>query len=141
MKELFEELEQLNQLKEGKTMGLVSVNYTANDITRKKGPQIAASLRAILEPKGIMFTNGDREGDVNLIAGKSGRRGGSYGYAFAVAKMQKGFKIDTGYHEFKYRDSVVNAAVRKVISQFDLDSNYEWDRGMGVFVWNIWELT
>jgi len=64
---------------------------------------------------------------------KDGRK---YGLAFAVSKFD--FIQDLPNHEFRYRSNEVEEDLKEIITRRkDLNPTVKYDRGCGVFVWNI----
>ena len=64
--------------------------------------------------------------------------GGKYGFSFGISKFDKKFNVTLSNSEFRYKDTEVFAAIAAVIKRHEwLSSQYKWDRGHGVFVFNL----
>jgi hypothetical protein len=108
---------------------LPAVEYKANDQSKLHHYEVVTMLR---EAFPFHFVSTKSPNDIDLIYSKEY----GYGYAFAIAKLDKLFieMIDGG---FRYRDDVVLKALRAIIKKFQMKPKIYYDRGHGVFVWNI----
>jgi len=118
------------------TLGLPNVTDESNETTQQLKEKVEEILIVELSQKhGIVFaSHADGENCVDLI--KSNKTG-QYGFAFACTKFDKNFRENIG-NEFRYKDKEVEKAIRKLFKEIKgLDGKVKYDRGMGVFVWNI----
>lgn len=60
------------------------------------------------------------------------------GVAFAIGKSDRNFFEKVGRHEFRYRSDLIEDGLRAIVEQHDLKDEVLWDRGMGVFVYNLY---
>lgn len=60
------------------------------------------------------------------------------GVAFGVAKFSSGLMEDVGVSAFRYRDPEVREALVGVIQTHGLAPEIRWDRGGGMFVFNLY---
>lgn len=109
---------------------LESVDYRGNKITKALKPKLVAFLNERITE--FKFMSLDSEGDVDLIEEDEG-----YGFGFAVAKADDGFRQDLGGNTFEYKDEHVQNVLCEAIKEFDMKPVIKWDRGHGVFVFNI----
>lgn len=58
--------------------------------------------------------------------------------AFAIGKSDRNFFEKIGQHKFRYRSDLIEDGLRGVIAKNDLKEEVFWDRGMGVFVYNLY---
>jgi len=73
------------------------------------------------------------DGEIDTI-----RFGTTYGFGFAISKFDPNFRKPLEGTEFRYMDQEVKAVLKTIIHELDLVHRIDWDRGMGVFVYNIW---
>ena len=79
----------------------------------------------------ITFSNVDEKGKVDFI-----EEDGEYGFAFAFSKFDDSFREDSA-SGFRYKDSEVKSALKEVIKDLGMKELIKWDRGSGVFVFNV----
>jgi len=119
------------------TIGLSAVDDDSNEKSQGLKEKVEEILIAELTQKhGIRFaSHADGEGCVDLIKTKPG---GQYGFAFACTKFDDNFRESMGRSEFRYKEKEVKQAIGKIFEEIkDLDPAVKYDRGMGVFVYNI----
>lgn len=64
--------------------------------------------------------------------------GGRYGFAFALDKFDDAFNENLSDGTFRYRHDEVVEILKRLISETpELANKLCWDRGMGVFVYNL----
>jgi len=111
--------------------GLDNVEYIGNEKTEELKSKIEEFLkREITEKYGIEILN---KGKVDLIKIKNINK---YGFAFAISKFDENFK-ESREGQFRYKTVEVNKTIKKMINEFDLIPVVGYDRGTGVFVYNI----
>ena len=119
------------------TLGLPNVDNESNDKSRELKPEVEEILfREITTKEGIEFvSHSTGKGKVDLIKNKKTNQ---YGFAFACSKFDDNFKEDLRGRGYRYRDVEVKQAIRKMFQEIEgLDTKVKYDRGSGVFVWNI----
>jgi len=62
---------------------------------------------------------------------------GGYGLSFAVNKGSPGFRREYGTF-FEYRHDEVVEILKTIIDELGLKPEFQWDRGMGNFVYELW---
>ena len=61
------------------------------------------------------------------------------GLAFAISKFEPSFIVNLPGSTFRYRDTEVQEALRGIIGRrAECSGLVRWDRGMGVFVFNVY---
>lgn len=60
------------------------------------------------------------------------------GIAFAISKSNKNFLEMLQNSTFRYRDSEVQEALKAIIAKNDLVPLIRWNRGFGIFVFNLY---
>jgi hypothetical protein len=118
------------------TTGLRSVGY-ANDEEKfqQRAHDISDAILKAFKNKSRPLPKfmGHKEGLVDIIVA-----GHKQGYAIAMHKEDE-FIINHPWGEFSYRHREVLDVIDYIVERFDLETDVEYDRGMGVFVYNIWE--
>lgn len=64
--------------------------------------------------------------------------GTSCGLAFAIDKLDDKFSVKLSSSKFRYKDTEVQNVLTEIIEQYDLAPRVMWDRGNGVFVYNLY---
>jgi len=111
-------------------IGLPEVEYKGNANTKKLLPKVNEFLKKELVEKEKIQVSNDCK--VDLI-----KAGNKFGFAWAHSKFDNGFTAFTGPGEFRYKTKEVERVIKKMIEEFGLDTQVKYDRGMGVFVYNV----
>ena len=108
---------------------LPQVNYEASPQSKDLKDKLAKYLRNRLD---FDFSSQHSKNDLDLIECE-----GRYGFAFAISKFDDKFRADMPNGIFRYKSDEVIQALREAIREFDLSDEIHFDRGFGVFVFNI----
>ena len=120
---------ELKDIKVKNTLG--NVNYQSNEKTQNLKNDFISFLKESLNQSGIKFLSAETESDVDFI-----NENGNYGFAFACSKFDNNFKTNLP-EGFKYNDDIVKRVLKKAIVKFEMQPIIKWDRGFGVFVFNV----
>lgn len=119
-------------------MPRISFRVGLHEVEHRRVPIETTALKAAIDTavKGLKITPMwlDVPTFYDARAGKN-----HYGLAFAVSKFEDSFREDLPDRSFRYRDAEIQDALRKIIAEHQVCSgSVRWDRGMGVFVFNVY---
>lgn len=110
-------------------IGLPEVKYKPKNIKVKK---IREYLRREFSRINLPMPFGFK-----VIQNKKTRR---TGYSFGMDKFNDRFQIGLGNGYFSYRHNEVKNILEKSTTVLELSNQMNYDRGCGVFVYNIWDI-